>query len=520
MTDSERVFKAAQDGNLEKLKQILNRKQCSLKNISNTVNTYHAEEENFVTTPLGIAAKRGHNECVKFLIEECWADVDGVIDNNQQQQEECDYFPPLWCAAANNHLDVVMSLVIQGANIDIIVPHTGETPLRAACFAANLDIVKYLVHLRADVEIADKSGLTCLMLACRMGLTDIVKCLVNDAYADINKRDDRGSTALLCATESRKLECVEFLFNQGAKLDVVDSFGNTPLSNAILSNGSFHIVQFLMRNVNKEKQIDALELLGAMSVKNNDFPQAVYFWKKALNDRLQNFLPHNKKVLQYSPLATAFDNSFKEFTTEEQLDAIKENPYQMLMQSLIITERILGPTNPRYAFNIKQLSKKYENINLSVCLNFLICYAEIMQTLDCLSSESLQAFSEILKLNILNGEFYQKKLIHVFKISVDYIEREIIFLKNVKTLSSEEKKIFDNSLFIPLYLIGIITNDLQFFSPNDCNEIKTIIKRLLNLNPKTISNGYTLPQLACISNNSKYGVIFPNKNIITALLLA
>jgi ankyrin repeat protein len=53
--------------------------------------------------------------------------------------------PPLWCAAAAGHLDIVRLLTQWGANVNSTTK-TNSTPLRAACFDGHFEIVQYLVQ--------------------------------------------------------------------------------------------------------------------------------------------------------------------------------------------------------------------------------------------------------------------------------------------------------------------------------------------------------------------------------------
>jgi len=53
--------------------------------------------------------------------------------------------PPLWCAAAAGHLDIVRLLTQRGANVNSTTK-TNSTPLRAACFDGHFEIVQYLVQ--------------------------------------------------------------------------------------------------------------------------------------------------------------------------------------------------------------------------------------------------------------------------------------------------------------------------------------------------------------------------------------
>ena len=53
--------------------------------------------------------------------------------------------PPLWCAAAAGHTEIVRLLVERGANVNSTTK-TNSTPLRAACFDGHYEIVQFLVE--------------------------------------------------------------------------------------------------------------------------------------------------------------------------------------------------------------------------------------------------------------------------------------------------------------------------------------------------------------------------------------
>jgi len=58
--------------------------------------------------------------------------------------------PPLWCAAAAGHLNIVKLLIREDAIVNSTTK-TNSTPLRAACFDGHYEIVKYLVEHGAGV---------------------------------------------------------------------------------------------------------------------------------------------------------------------------------------------------------------------------------------------------------------------------------------------------------------------------------------------------------------------------------
>jgi ankyrin repeat protein len=119
----------------------------------------------------------------------------------------------------------------------------GATPLALAAEVNNLEAVKTLVDGGADPLVATEGGTTPLMLAAGAG-TDVqrprspeeramaiqtVRYLV-DRGADVNAAGQFGWTALHSASYQGLNDVVEFLARKGAKLDAMDSLGQTPLS--------------------------------------------------------------------------------------------------------------------------------------------------------------------------------------------------------------------------------------------------------------------------------------------------
>lgn len=76
-----------------------------------------------------------------------------------------------------------------------------------------------------DIEVANRHGHTCLMIACYKGHLKIAKYLI-DAKADVNRKSVKGNTALHDCAESGSLEIMKLLLANGAKIDV-DAYGMT-----------------------------------------------------------------------------------------------------------------------------------------------------------------------------------------------------------------------------------------------------------------------------------------------------
>lgn len=136
------------------------------------------------------------------------------------------------------------------------------------------------------MEVANRHGHTCLMIACYKGHLKIARYLI-ELGADVNRKSVKGNTALHDCAESGSLEILTLLLESGAKMDV-DSYGMTPLLAAAVS-GHTHIVDFVVENldsVTRKEKVDALELLGATFVdRKRDMLGALDYWKRAMHLR-------------------------------------------------------------------------------------------------------------------------------------------------------------------------------------------------------------------------------------------
>ena len=94
-----------------------------------------------------LSCRNGHHDVVEYLVDKCCASVEqpGSVTFDGETIEGA---PPLWCAAAAGHLDIVKLLSKSGANVNSTTK-TNSTPLRAACFDGHYEIVKYLVEHNA-----------------------------------------------------------------------------------------------------------------------------------------------------------------------------------------------------------------------------------------------------------------------------------------------------------------------------------------------------------------------------------
>ena len=71
-------------------------------------------------------------------------------------------------------------------------------------------IVKILLEGGADVDKAEKMGVTPLLIASQEGHLRVVKCLVEEGKVDVEKATKDGATPLYKASQKGHLKVVKF----------------------------------------------------------------------------------------------------------------------------------------------------------------------------------------------------------------------------------------------------------------------------------------------------------------------
>ncbi|HEX6778612.1 MAG TPA: sigma-70 family RNA polymerase sigma factor [Ktedonobacterales bacterium] len=162
-------------------------------------------------TPLHFAAERGHQQMVELLLEHN-ADLNAA--------ERAWGWTPLHLAAQRGHAGIEALLAGRGAVLNIV----------AAAALGRAEQVERL--LQADASLVDEWGYGSgpLHWAAGAGHRQVVETLL--AYgANVNARSNNSfsNTALHCAVLHAHIPIVELLLTAGARADVVDGYGGTPL---------------------------------------------------------------------------------------------------------------------------------------------------------------------------------------------------------------------------------------------------------------------------------------------------
>jgi len=217
-------------------------------------------------TPLLMAITNNHLDTAKLLLE------------NAAAANAADWWgrTPLYSAIEirnrdygrnNEHeidrpaaLEVIKVLLDRGANVNartkevpptrrFVTPlgdlswvdFTGQTSFLRAALAGDITVMRLLLEKGADPNIATFAGTTALMAAAGVNwmtgqtFTESKEALMEavqlclDKGGDVNAKNSMGVTAVIGAANRGSDDILEFLVKKGARLDIKDNEGRTPL---------------------------------------------------------------------------------------------------------------------------------------------------------------------------------------------------------------------------------------------------------------------------------------------------
>ncbi|KAJ7585110.1 Pfs, NACHT and ankyrin domain protein [Mycena floridula] len=210
-----------------------------------------AAADQYKCTPLSHAARRGHIDIVKLLLEK---NADPAAADQYKRT-------PLSYAARWGHIDIVKLLLEKNADPAAADEYQGplfleknadpaaadqyqRTPLSYAAEEGHIDIVKLLLEKNADPAAADEYKRTPLSYAARQGHIDIVKLLL-EKNADPAAADEYKRTPLSYAARRGHIDIVKLLLEKNADPAAADQYKRTPLSYAA-RRGHIDIVKLLL----------------------------------------------------------------------------------------------------------------------------------------------------------------------------------------------------------------------------------------------------------------------------------
>ncbi|XP_053962253.1 uncharacterized protein LOC128865887 [Anastrepha ludens] len=127
-------------------------------------------------------------------------------------------------------------------------------------------LMQQVRELKISVNDPISGGFTLLMTACREGQLSVVRCLLEDLKADVNKQVD-SLTPLMLACECTNKDphtidkIVQLLLKHGAVINVSDKYGTTPFMHAC-KNGYTLVVNRMIKDVS----FDAIDNQGCTPI--------------------------------------------------------------------------------------------------------------------------------------------------------------------------------------------------------------------------------------------------------------
>lgn len=163
---------------------------------------------------LGLAARGGLDKFVVALLAR-GANPNGDPDGWN--------FTPLHAAAKYGHISTMRILLAAKADVDPHATNDGYTPLHEALIARKEEAVALLIAARADIEARDSHGRTPLHWG-------------PFAYRrqEVHEYEELGGPHDTYYVDAGPAKAMVMLLNAGAKIDVVDDEGNTPLHQAAM----------------------------------------------------------------------------------------------------------------------------------------------------------------------------------------------------------------------------------------------------------------------------------------------
>lgn len=218
--------------------------------------------------PIHIAAARGHVEIVRLLYN-YGADLTS-LDGNRKQA--------IHIAVCYGHVDILELLLARGVDVNtcsgksaqphitgknrqnemlqwalkvrrtkqhqdvthIILENTSGTPIHYAVIQGYVEIVKFLLRSRADVNACDINSDTPLHWAALYGNIEIAQLLVQEG-ASVVAMNKKGQQPIHIAANHGKIEIIKLLISHGADVDACDAKGRSPIHFA----DSLEVVQLL-----------------------------------------------------------------------------------------------------------------------------------------------------------------------------------------------------------------------------------------------------------------------------------
>ena len=403
------------------------------------------------------------------------ADVNGCNNNKGPNNRRT----PLMIASRYGRVDVMTLLIKHGADVNL-QDKNGETALHYAVdYAVDIDsdvsceALRCLIENRANVDAVSNNGCTSLMKA--ISEASVVTFLTEHG-ANIDLQDKNGDTALHYAVRGYSREVVTHLVTLGAS-HMCNNQGLTPLLLAS-DKGCSEVVEYLIKRpeITKEQRIDALELLGASIVIMHpcvfdSHEKGFKYIRLGMEERFSD--PSHPLLKQ--PMEPAERK-------EEELAQIEGDRNAVVIEGLIIKERIIGNKSPELRFHVT--ARLGENLDFSTHAELYRHAVKMTQSINQSAVNELYGMSRMLHKEFMRSG-QPKARNHV----VELLELTILEYETqhkvtyFPTYNEYEEyslsKLFDISMKLVLFIAKV-----KFCGESKTSYLSTLLRKLCRKDPQ------------------------------------
>lgn len=186
-------------------------------------------------TAIMMAAQNGHKHVFDLLVnEECNM---SIVDNEGDNI--------LHTSSLGDSVEIVQ-YILDHRVVDIDSKgQCGRTAVMKAAERGQKNVFNLLVSNGCDMLAIDDKGKTVLHFACLAGNVGIVQCIVKHSRADMEKKCEYGTTAVMMAAQYGQKKVFDLLVREGCDMSAVDNTGNNILHFACIG-GNPDIIEHIL----------------------------------------------------------------------------------------------------------------------------------------------------------------------------------------------------------------------------------------------------------------------------------
>jgi ankyrin repeat protein len=288
------------------------------------------------------AAEEGNLEKVKAFLDKNPQLVHSTDENGRT---------PLIYAVAGGHKDLVEFLLSKGAALDPkYVNGSGGTLLHMAATSGLKDLCGRLIESDFDVDAKDRYGLTPMHMAALSNHKEVADLLISKG-ACLNAQSESGWTPLRFAEEVNHVELVEFLVSKGASREEIgwidiegEYFGQTGASFTPQLFSSGIVSSIFLEHSPVEFSPDAKEAYWTSDFRDFGPTEGKVYFSRQVEGRWTSpqIAPFSKKLNCYNPVISYDGNKLYFFAALPT-----EDPEEHVPNIFVVARKKEGWSEPQ-----------------------------------------------------------------------------------------------------------------------------------------------------------------------------